>query len=212
VAENHGELYLVKPSVGQPVILLDDMLDEGFVLTFAAKSRYVPESRELLSWVRNDALHLKQGGQSLYALRAAEAVAIRKIPQPRQELPVSAADYQYQAGFRWECEVRVEIATRYVDPENWPQMFDIWFSQRYWHSLLRQWLPKQTINHHSIYADRRLSRDLDTFTLVHVTDLHVAERNDRIPDVLSTTRDKFELRRLLLRYKGHRDAPSKRRR
>jgi hypothetical protein len=70
-------------------------------------------------------------------------------------------------------------------------LFDIYYYEKHTRS-------KKT-NYHAIYVDERLPVS-DRFTLIHITDLHVAGRNDRMPEILSEVRDEVEQRKLLAKY------------
>jgi hypothetical protein len=202
----HPELFLVRPNIGQPLILLHGQLDEGFTMTFAGKTDWMPTYRECLQWIKGDSpgLWLKKNGVGHFNLWVAQVSDPRLIPAPQNDPPLSATEFQYKAGFRWEFDVEVE-AHPHIPPQEWPQMLDITFSQKYWHPDQRKWVSKDTRNHHAVYVDERFPRDVDSFTLLHVTDLHVAGRNDRIPQVLAEVRDGDETQQLLHKYRNFND-------
>lgn len=195
------DLFLVKPNLGNPLILQPRDITEGFRLVFAGKTDERPSSREVLLKLRNSALQLKKiDGTADFGLRVLEVSTKCTIyPRTRKDWPITSRDHQYKAGFRWEYEVKVKVTVpsdAIREPQGWPQIFDIYFYETHTHS-------KKT-NYHAIYVDERLPMS-DKFTLIHITDLHVAIRNDRIPEILSEVRDKIEHRKLLAKYNNFND-------
>jgi predicted phosphodiesterase len=73
-------------------------------------------------------------------------------------------------------------------------MFDI----KWWHRR-----KEPSFLYHSVYVSNLHEKSEINF--LHVTDTHVARRNDLIPEVLSETRDSHEARRLRLRYNNFND-------
>jgi hypothetical protein len=189
------DLFLVKPNLGNPLILQPKDIIEGFRLVFAGKTDETPSSREVFLKLTNSIQLKKIDGTADFGLRVLEVSTKCTIySRPKTSWPITARDHKYKAGFRWEYEVKVKVTVpsdAIREPQGWPQIFDIYFYEKHTHS-------KKT-NYHAIYVDERLPTS-DKFTLIHITDLHVAIRNDRIPEILSEVRDKIEHRKLLAKY------------
>jgi len=191
------ELFLVKPNLGNPLLLRPEQLASRFPLTVATRSTAVPSQVQLLHTLRNHRIQLYKDGRAFYNLRVANIAGSPKIYSQASGFPITAEDHKYKAGFRWEWDVEVEISTAFETPREWPQMFDIRFAE--------VGGGAEKTNYHAAYVDAKMTPDLDKFTLLHITDLHVAGRNDRIPEVLAEMRTPIERRQLLSRYRNFND-------
>jgi len=101
--------------------------------------------------------------------------------------PYSTWDLYYKLGFRWEIPIVVgcDDIEGLKGPEGWPALLKI---------------ESEFGDHpHCIYVDEKLA-DPSNFTIIHITDPHLARRNDLIPQVLAELRDKAEYYELLHRY------------
>lgn len=200
---NHPWLYLAKPNIGQPQLRFADELNAEVTLLFAVKTDWSPTMQECHSWISNDSLMLRHKSLSQIPLRYKRVTHIKQLKQ-NDDPPQSSIDYQYKAGFRWEFEVRFSVNLDQLATDA-HLMFDIVHRQRYWNNEKQEWKIGTRVNHNSLYVDKRYSTDIEQFTLIHVTDLHVARRNDAILEILSEIRDAQECRELAKRYVNFND-------
>lgn len=198
-------ILLVRPNLGQPLLLSPDNL-ENFEITFAGTSEQPPHPNNLLRMLQAPSLSqparitltLAQNGASVMPIQPKEVVSV--IPYSRRDKhdpPRTAREHQYKAGFRWEARVRVGLDSRDIvrlGAYGWPRMFDI----KWWHRR-----KEPSFLYHSIYVSNLHEKSEVNF--LHITDTHVARRNDLIPEVLSETRNRHEARRLRLRYNNFND-------
>mgnify|MGYP001193042610 CR=1 FL=1 len=195
----------VRPNLGQPLLLDPEGLVH-FEITFAGTSANPPHPNDLFRMLKAPSasqpawitLTLGQQGKSIVPLHPAEVIDIVTYSKADDHNPPrSAREHQYRAGFRWEARVRMGLDPNDVIRQGaygWPRLFDI----RWWH---RGQTP-QTL-HHAVYVCDL--RGKAGFSFLHVTDTHIAGRNDLIPEVLMETRGRCESRQLQLRYNNFND-------
>ena len=195
----------VRPNLGQPFLLAPQEL-ENVEITLAGTSSSPPPQNDLLRMLQAPSasqparitFSLGQRGASMAPMHPREVVSIvRYSADDDRNPPRSAREHQYRAGFRWEARVRMGLAPDDVirlGASGWPKLFDI----RWWH---RGETP-QTL-HHAVFVWE--PRGKSSFSFLHVTDTHVAVRNDLIPEVLAETRGRCEARQLQLRYNNFND-------
>ena len=96
------ELCLVKPNLGNSLILQPKDITEGFELTFAGKKGSCPSSWQMLLELRNSILKLKKiDGNADFGLTIVGRPYRKKVyPKPGVDFPVTSQDHQYKAGFR----------------------------------------------------------------------------------------------------------------
>jgi hypothetical protein len=174
-----GGFMVVRPSLGQPLLLSVDGLD-AFDITVAGgwtdSADHNPPSpdeiRANLVGVRLSC-SAREGrfSQPLRIIEVHQRVIYDEIEPNIHNTctaPYRSRHYQYLAGYRWECRVTVGLEMGEVSPpENaWPAMCDI------------EYLGG--VVYHAISVSTPLSY-LD-LKILHVTDSHVAGRNDQVRD------------------------------
>ncbi len=196
------DLFLVKPNLGNPLILQPKDITEGFELTFAGKTNQCLSSWQMLLELRNGIFDLKLkkiDGSRDYRLTIIGRPYRKKVySNPTENFPVTSQDHQYEAGFRWEYAVKVKSDDN-RENEKWPQMFDIHYYAKRTHYFYPKPIRTKETNYHAVCVDTKLPTS-NNLILIHVTDLHVAVRNDRIPEILSEVRSKPEKRKLYAKY------------
>lgn len=175
------EILLVKPNLGNPLLLSpEQFLDERFTLTIAGKDQIL-DSYLLMNQLKNNYnIYLVKDYRKICSLKVISPENIKSYSSDgRPSFPITSDDHKKKAGFNYECDFVVEISAWFEPiPTEWPQMFDISFESKEGGG--------RKINHHAVYVHDRLTGDLesDKFILFHITDLHIAGRNDRIPEVI----------------------------
>ena len=188
-------MYLVRPNLGSPLILKPEDLIEGFKLVFADKTEQRPDRYVLLHALMDSDLRLRRSdgsGSFGLTIHGAHVHQATMYNNPDGDWPVTAQDHQYKLGFRWEYEVRVRTTTPIDDimgSQGWPQMFDIYFHEG----------NSRRTNYHAVYVHETLGSS-NEFTVLHISDTHIARRNDQIPGLLCQVRNKEECEELASRY------------
>jgi hypothetical protein len=203
-------LWLVRPNLGSPLILEPGELAR-FTITLAYRKPW--DAREAtVEWLDPAAAHTLElslargaGFLRLVAGPAAVPLSVHKVhgysrhPAFEDQYgsvqhAVTSAQQQYVNGFRWEVKVDVGIPQSEVaklkGSRGWPALlhlesrFDPGWNRRNWHA---------------VYVHETLKRSAD-LTILQITDLHVAKRNDRIPEILCQLRHRQECDDLRKRY------------
>jgi hypothetical protein len=106
--------------------------------------------------------------------------------------PKSALEHQHWAGFRWEGIIKIGIDMPYNwEPEGgWPAMCDIKLNER--------------TNFHVVYITETLPNSND-LKFIHLTDTHIARRNDLIPRVICQHLEPWQQRIFRARYRNPND-------
>lgn len=226
-------LYLVRPSLGQPLILLDSALS-GFEITVAGKWPAVPglAACGVAPTAQQVANLLKATKLQLRVLDDNRIIplSVKATPNPSQlhvydrwapfadieivlynmHLPVNSQgvdifletvrrqgyfevngqritndnlytqclrfpipqtpdEYRYAAGFRWDCRIQVGIADQAIPAVARPTMAELLIDNQVIHQAVCI-IPGQQL--------------LQNIRIVHLTDIHVSVRNDRVPNII----------------------------
>jgi hypothetical protein len=161
----HPGIFLVRPNIGQPLILLQGQVSQEYQLTFAGKTDWFPTYSEVKTWIKSDTLYLVS--QATKDVRDSK-LQIRKVTLPRkipqllniplvgQLHPKMPTDYQSKAGFQWEFDVTVLISPS-PPVQQAPQIFALRYTRKSWESEFGRWRETETLNQHSVYVDERFS-------------------------------------------------------
>ena len=195
----------VRPNLGQPLFISPQDL-QSFEITFAGTSVTPPHPDDLFRMFQAPStsqparitLSLGQRGASIVTINPKEMINIVVYSQNDDHNPPrSAREHQYRAGFRWEARILFGLDRDNVDrlaADGWPRLFDI----IWWHRNK----PLQVLPHAVYILDLQEKTE---FSFLHITDTHIAVRNDLIPEVLAETRERSEWRQLQLRYHNFND-------
>ena len=116
--------------------------------------------------------------------------------------PVTNSQLHYASGYRWEARVKVGITDAQIQrlkDSSRPRLLNLqWKFPEYTPN------PYTVTNYHAIYVHETLKRSAD-FTILHITDTHIAKRNDLIPEILCRVRNKKECHDLKNRYVNFND-------
>ncbi|MCD4812983.1 metallophosphoesterase [bacterium] len=189
------ELFLVRPNLGNPMMLTPEKLTH-FEVTIAAKN---PVLRNLalvrgLLMARPPKIARTDKPDKTYALTILKVKKLKnyagfKADYSSQKLPITNTDHQYTRGFRFEFIVEVGLTEARIqqikDQGDWPVLCNLEYNQKH--------------NMHALYIHNAL-KDNQTFTIIQLSDLHVAHRNDTIPQLLSEVRTPQECETLKSRY------------
>lgn len=171
---------LVRPNLGQPLVVgPDDLL--RFDVTLAGKTDTAPSRTTVKRELSRNPPRLifrRNGVTKSVALTVSDARGFVYCAR-RQRMPVDAEDYQYARGFRWEFQVTVGLDPAQVDSLSrtvgWPAMANMKY--------------KTKLNYHAICVNKALAEGRN-FTIFHVTDTHVTQRNDQIVQMFARTRNR----------------------
>lgn len=109
----------------------------------------------------------------------------------------TSAQQQYRNNFRWEMRIDVGINEQEIDNLQsmvpWPSLLDVCWPGHV-HST----------NSSALYIHETL-KQANEFTILHITDTHIAKRNDQIPKLLCQVRNKQECNELKSRYVNFND-------
>jgi len=200
-----SDLFLVRPNLGKPHLLVPNGLKD-FQISIAGKSDDVPLPGVVDSLLRSHPPALVRIGSTSGGTPPAIELNIIKVHQAYHTygkfdtqwtegvLPITNEDHQYAAGFRWEYRVSVGLdearITQTKGAAGWPAMLGLRFGNQ--------------TNAHALFVHEQLPV-ADSFTVIQITDPHVSRRNDRIPEILGETRNRYETLELLSRYRNFND-------
>jgi hypothetical protein len=178
-----------------------------FELTVAGTTAAPPNPEELLALLRASTKPLSlirraiDGGSSgkvrLDVLRVHSLCLYSRFTDDWHKgvLPVSNEDHLYVAGFRWEYKVSVGL-----DDSRIRMLKDV---RETWRTPLDLESHNKTC-FQAVYVHEQLPVT-DSLTVIHVTDMHIARRNDRIPEILAEVRSCKEMIELGSRYVNFND-------
>jgi hypothetical protein len=198
------KLLKVRPNLGNPLILAPQDL-KYFEITVAYrvdqedKSKVtVPSTatvREALS-KNPPTLGWKSGGSSknfnvkIYRVHSPFKHSAYWDDYGNVKHAETSAQQQYRNGFRWEMKVNIGITDDEIkqlkDTFRWPSLLNF------------------AGHPHAIYVHEMI-KNSDEFTIFHITDTHIARRNDTIPELLCQVRNKKESEQLAENYVNFND-------
>ena len=192
-------LYIVRPNLGSPLILRPEQL-KYFSVTFAYHKPWEMQEGDVpypsASAIRND---LRRDPPTIVWKDTQFRLDVKAIGRVSRH-PHFEANYgevkhaytsreqQYYNGFRWQIGVSVGLDNEEIEELKnaigWPTLLNL----RY-----------RTTNHHALYVHETLAASND-FQILHITDTHISQRNDNIPEVLAQVRNKRECELLASQY------------
>ena len=207
-------IWLVRPNLGRPLILKPSEL-KRFTVTLAYHKPFRAKE-DTVEWLTPSELHdfqLQLQSFSYFGITCRNITILLKVfrvygyfkhPFFKDDYshvrhPITSAQQQYRSGFRWEVKVDVGISDHDTERlqrlAGWPTLLNIdhWFDR-----------TSRKKNHHAIYVHESLRNSSD-FTILHITDTHIAKRNDLIPEILCQVRNKTECEDLKRRYVNFND-------
>lgn len=203
------KLHKVRPSLGNPLILAPQDL-KRFEITVAYrvdqedKSEVtVPSTAIVEDVLRKNppVLEWKSNGRSkkfnvkIYRVHSPFKHSYYWDNYGEVQHAETSAQQQYRNGFRWEMKVDIGITddeiTQLKDTFGWPSLLNLVGGPP--NSLL-----------HAIYVHETL-KNSDEFTIFHITDTHIARRNDKIPELLCQVRNKKECEQIAGKYGNFND-------
>ncbi|UOA08855.1 metallophosphoesterase [Methylobacter sp. S3L5C] len=197
------DLEIVRPNMGSPLIIVPNGLLD-FEITVAyfipwekPEKKELPSYQEVLALMKNDPPQIEWGGKRL-TLNVLSVYGLFRHPKYTDDYAnvkhaETSAQQQYHDGFRWEMRARVGL----------PQTSILELKAAFgWPSLLN--LRWGKVKYHALYVHETLTTN-NKFTILHITDTHIAQRNDKIPEILSTVRNIRECEDLSNRYVNFND-------
>ncbi|MCA1957691.1 MAG: metallophosphoesterase [Nitrospira sp.] len=205
-------IRLVRPNLGNPLILEPNEL-KAFEITIAYKKDWVegkeePEanvpnlSKKAIKQILEDETPEVGFGNSWSKLKiinvqTPQKYALFKDNYSDMKHPTTNEQLQYASGYRWEAKAQVGLTDNAIvqlKGSSWPRLLNLrWKFTKYAPA------PYQVTNYHAIYVHETLKKSAD-FTILHITDTHIAKRNDFIPEILCRVRNKKECKDLKDRY------------
>lgn len=105
-------------------------------------------------------------------------------------------EQQYDARYRWDARIQVGMGEDQIQEVKtsvgWPAFLEL----RIVGDPDTGW---NIFNPHAVYVHESLSQS-NEFTILHITDTHIARRNDQIPEILCQVRNESECKTLASRY------------
>jgi len=210
-------IRLVRPSLGNPLILDPDEL-QNFEITVAYKKDWIngkEERDEAVPDISTSGIERiledsppKVGYGNLWIPLSIKSVhSFCKYSKFEDNYSavrhaVTNEEQQYLNGYRWEARVTVGINNeqiRSLKGSSWPRLLNL-----QWKWTEYAYKPYTVINYHAIYVHETL-KSSGEFTILHITDTHIAKKNDLIPEILCQVRNKKECENLKKRYVNFND-------
>ncbi len=194
------EYYVVRPNLGNPLILTPSQL-KSFEITVAGKSSELPDL-EILYELEGLQIELRSTKTDVVEedlpLKFQRLVMAPRLYTDvdsglkKVDFPENSLEHQYVAGFRWECkfEVGIDVPEHWKPKGGWPAMGDI--------------IWKARTNYHAIHVRDTLPSP-NGLKFLHVTDAHVARRYDKIPEVLCQHLKPWQQKVFLAKYRNFND-------
>jgi hypothetical protein len=210
--EKVDRIWLVRPNLGNPFILAPDDL-KHFTITIAYRKPW-NQKEDTVEWPKSShdlflqfraAIYFGvQAGYNFIPFKVLSAHGYKRHPEYHDNYSdvkhaITSEQQQYRNNFRWEVQLDVgleESAIERIKRHNggWPSLLDI---KSRTHSNGR-------INYHSLYIHMGFKNSAD-FTILQITDTHIAKRYDKIPEILCSVRNEVECERLKRRYNNPND-------
>jgi len=204
-------IQLVRPNLGNPIILSSREL-KRFEITVAYKKDWFNDKEEreedvpyisvaeIKEVLRKNPPRLTLNNLNI-PLKIIKISGYLRHPAFRGNYsqvrhPLTSAQQQYHIGFRWEAKAEVGIGQADLNKlkrnADLPKLFNL------------TWQGHGGTNSHAVYVHETLKKSSD-FTILHITDTHIARRSDLIPEILSQVRNKAECERLKDAYTNFND-------
>jgi len=199
---------IARPRLGSPLILMPQEL-RRFEITVAGRLRWlgdrpepeipIPTPAQVLERLRRYPPKIRVKGHEI-VLNLLEVG--RVSPHPKFEsdygsgkFAETGAEQQYELRYRWEARVSVGMAEDQINDlkasPGWPTFLELRIQ-------VDPQEPREVSNPHAVYIHETLSKSSE-FTILHITDTHIARRNDQIPEILCQVRNQGECKDLASR-------------
>jgi hypothetical protein len=208
-----NRIWIVRPNLGNPSILKPEEL-KRFTITAAYRKQPWNAEENTVEWPKNSHELFLQFRQALYfgieignefiPFKVFSAHDYKRHPEYHDNYSevkhaVTSEQQQYINNFRWEVKVDIGLEDYDIDKikqycGGWPSLFNLKSRTR----------SDRMINYHSIYVHEDL-KDSNDFTILQITDTHIAKRYDIIPEILCRVRNEVECKRLKNRYNNPND-------
>jgi hypothetical protein len=215
-------VFIVRPNLGQPLILHPSNL-KSFEISVAGKTPVkdyptfekpkCPKPEEVVDYLKNLQIMWSKGQNSLVIplkvlkwvmkpilyvdLQPGIWIFNNDLPKengqkPPVPFPQSAMEHQHLAGFRWEGKLKVgiDMPDSWEPAGGWPAMCDIKLNKN--------------INFHAVYVTEALPNSND-LKFIHLTDTHIARRNDLIPKEICKHLKPWQQKIFLAKYRNPND-------
>jgi hypothetical protein len=199
-------IRIVRPNLGNPLILEPNGLKQ-FEITVAYIHEWGADESDVpfFSTERVKEL-LEQNHPRIMWNNISVPLKIFRVHSELQHPPYEAnysdvnhaktsIQQQYINGFRWEMRVDVGVDDNDIDVLSnaleWPTLLNI-----LWHG--------HNENKHALYVHETLNHS-NKFTVLHITDTHISQRNDQIPELLCQVRNQNECEILQSKYNNFND-------
>ena len=203
-----SSLIIVRPNLGNPLVLAPHEL-ERFEITIACEKDPYNESENNVIYTDTKTVHsnLKAYPPSISWGNVVVPLKIYRVHSyfrhPSYTANYSAVRHaqtsvqqQYLNGFRWEMKADVGIAKQDIeklkDLAGWPTLLNL------------VWSGHGKTNSHALYIHETI-KSSNELTILHITDPHIARRNDFIPELLCEVRNKKECDEIKKKYVNFND-------
>ncbi len=200
---------IARPRLGNPLILTPQGL-RRFEITVAGRLRWlqdgpepeipIPTPAQVAARLHRYPPKIRVKGKEM-VLNILGVGSVFRHPEFKSDygsgrFASTGAEQQYEVRYRWDVSVYVGIGEDQIDDlkasPGWPTFLELRIQ-----ADPRE--PREVSNPHAIYVDETL-RTSSEFTILHITDTHVARRNDQMPEVLCQVRNQGECEALASRY------------
>ncbi len=203
-----SRLVIARPNLGTPLILAPNEL-ERFEITIACEKHPWNESEKKVIYTDTKTVksNLKAYPPSIYwgnfiiPLKTYRVHSYFRHPSYKANYSAvrhaqTSAQQQYLNGFRYEMKAEVGITKQDIKKLKkkfgWPTLLNI------------GWQRHGKMNSHALYVHETMKNSKD-LTILHITDTHIARRNDIIPELLCQVRNKKECKVIEEKYVNFND-------
>lgn len=195
-------LLIVRPNLGNPLLLKPSQLSR-FEIAIAHRiadgsdEEPFPGTTAVLNLLRQDPPTLWWQNKS-FPLQIHGVSGYFQHPHYKDDYATStfaesSPEQQYCVGYRWEVKVEVGLSETQIndlqEAFGWPTLLNLNFNKTKFHCL---------------YIHETLTGS-NEFTILHITDTHIAQRNDLMPEILCQVRNKNESQSLSEKYVNFND-------
>lgn len=192
-------VMIARPRLGNPLILTPQEL-KRFEITVAGRLRWlgdrpepeipIPTPEQVAERLRRYPPRITVKGKEI-TLNVLNVGEIFRHPKFQSDygsgkFAETGAEQQYEVYYRWEARVSVGLGEGQINDletsVGWPTFLELRIMAD--PDTTTRWTVS---NPHAIYVHETL-RTSSEFTILHITDTHIARRNDQIPEILCQVR------------------------
>ncbi|MBN2090705.1 metallophosphoesterase [candidate division KSB1 bacterium] len=186
-----NDYRIVRPNLGNPLILKPSDL-KSFEITVTHKPGATSTSasfEEIKKWAKQNLTIGKEKIKLVLTVISGNYIPSPIMPYKEDygssTFAETSCQQQFVCGYMWEMRIKVGLSDTDVQKLQssigWPTLLNI------------------GDNTNAVYVHETLA-DADDFTILQITDTHIARRNDQIPEILCQVRNNVECEKLKTKY------------